>query len=116
MFCLRCGRDTGGEQIFCNKCLDSMKQYPIKPGTAVQIPDRQAYFEKHQPEPRNHVSPEELVPQLRRIVRILVAALLVLSVSLGITAWLLIQSISDSAIQFPGNMGRNYTTIERDGE
>ena len=116
MNCLRCGRETEQEQVFCASCLKTMEKHPIKPGTAVQIPDRQAYMEKNQPAPRNYVSAEELVPQLRRTIRVLMAVLLALSLSLGVTAWFLIQSISSSRFTMPGNMGRNYTTVDQNGE
>lgn len=110
MFCLRCGRDTENEQVFCEKCLNTMKENPIKPGTAVQILDRDEYFSKKERKVRESVSPEVLVPQLRRTVRILISLILILSVSLGITAWLLFQSLSADELPMAGTMGRNYTS------
>ena len=115
MNCLRCGRETVQENVFCNACLGYMEEYPIKPGTAVQIPDREAYFEKNQPAPRNHVSPEAIISKLRRTVRVLVAVLLILSLCLGVTTWFLFQSISVQRFTMPGDMGRNYTAVDRNG-
>lgn len=41
MHCLKCGKDTSGEQVFCDRCLQAMEAYPIKPGTAVNLPKKQ---------------------------------------------------------------------------
>lgn len=36
--CLKCGREIEEGQVFCNDCLVQMAKYPVKPGTAVQLP------------------------------------------------------------------------------
>ena len=114
MLCLRCGRETPNEQIFCERCLKTMEKYPVKPGTAVQLPDQSA--REYRPQSvRRQPSAEEQLPLLRRMVRILVAAVTLLSVSLGITAWLLIRASLDAQLPMPGNMGRNYTAVETEG-
>ena len=40
MNCLRCGREVEEGHAFCDGCLESMKQYPVRPGTAVMLPKR----------------------------------------------------------------------------
>ena len=45
MNCIKCGRDLRGEQVFCRECQENMEHYPVKPGTAVQLPAT-----THQPE------------------------------------------------------------------
>ena len=40
MNCLKCGRETAGEQTFCLDCQAVMEQYPVRPGTLVQLPKR----------------------------------------------------------------------------
>lgn len=40
MNCMKCGRETETEQIFCESCLEEMEKYPVKPDTVVQIPNR----------------------------------------------------------------------------
>ena len=40
MYCLKCGRDTKSEQVFCNDCLAVMDAYPVKPDTAIHLPKR----------------------------------------------------------------------------
>ena len=114
MNCLRCGRETPNEQIFCERCLENMKKYPVKTGTAVHLPDRNALEYRPQVIHRQP-SPEEQLQQLRKTVRVLITAVTLLSVSLGITAWLLIRSSLNTQRTMPGNMGRNYTAVETEG-
>lgn len=40
MTCLRCGRKTDENQIFCQECLEVMEKQPVKPDTPIQIPNR----------------------------------------------------------------------------
>lgn len=42
MNCLKCGREIEEGQVFCNDCLVQMAKYPVKPGTAVQLPSAEA--------------------------------------------------------------------------
>ena len=41
MSCMRCGKETKEDQAFCDECLEEMEQYPIKPGTPIQLPLRE---------------------------------------------------------------------------
>ena len=40
MYCLKCGRETGSEKVFCDDCLTAMEQHPVKPGTPIHLPRR----------------------------------------------------------------------------
>ena len=42
MNCIKCGKDTKSEQIFCQQCLEVMEKYPVKPDVHVQLPNRPA--------------------------------------------------------------------------
>ena len=42
MNCMKCGREIALGQVFCKDCLADMAQYPIKPGTPVQLPTQPA--------------------------------------------------------------------------
>ena len=42
MQCLRCGRETDGDQVFCFLCESVMVKHPVKPNTVVTIPERSA--------------------------------------------------------------------------
>lgn len=110
MKCLRCGKETGSEQVFCAACLEEAKAYPVSPGAAVHLPDRSAYVRKRPAHRRRLLSPEEQVQQLRRSVRSLVIAVVALSIVLGITAGLLLHSLLAPTASTSGNLGRNYTS------
>ncbi len=38
MSCLNCNRDTVGDAVFCEECLNEMKKHPVEKGTPVTIP------------------------------------------------------------------------------
>lgn len=116
MFCLRCGREIDESQVFCPRCLDTMKEYPIKPGTAVQLPDRKAPDLPRSAPRRRQASAEEQVAQLKSTVRILLSIVALLSLVLGGTAWLLLRSLWTPELPEPGNLGRNYTAVEPTGD
>ena len=61
MNCLKCGREIEEGQVFCNDCLVQMAKYPVKPGTAVQLPSRgsAAVSKKVHSRRRTKAAPEE---------------------------------------------------------
>lgn len=65
MYCLKCGRETVSEKVFCNECLELMKQHPVKPGTAIQLPQR-ASMAVPKKAPKRVLSPEEQIVRLKR--------------------------------------------------
>ena len=81
MNCVKCGRETAEEQIFCEVCLREMEDYPVKPGTAVLIPNRnpEEPVKKAKAKKKKVLTLSEQTLQLKRKVlrlRILVAVLL----------------------------------------
>lgn len=40
MSCMRCGKETDENQVFCAECLADMERHPVKPGTPIQLPSR----------------------------------------------------------------------------
>lgn len=78
MRCLKCGRDIGDEQVFCEECQNNMVQYPVKPGTPIQLPHRQAapITKKKQPRRKKTLKPEEQILKLRHSIRLLTLALI----------------------------------------
>lgn len=65
MYCLKCGRDTVANKIFCEDCLSDMDRYPVKPGTAVQLPQRAPKSAPKKPTKRP-ATPEEQIHSLKR--------------------------------------------------
>ena len=70
MACLKCGRET--KEVFCDECKKNNDQYPVKPGTPISIPDREAYFaQKRANRPKRKASAEERNVRLVKIIRFL---------------------------------------------
>lgn len=118
MNCLRCGKDTACQQVFCTACLESMQAYPVKPDTAILLPDRQAYIrERQQAERRWEPTLEEQLQQQRRTIRTLLVTVVALSVFLGLMAGLLLYTVKDpSPAAYAKNLGRNYTAVSTEPE
>ena len=41
MLCVKCGKKTEDERIFCARCLEGMEAYPVKSDIHIQLPVRQ---------------------------------------------------------------------------
>ena len=69
--CLKCGREIEEGQVFCNDCLVQMAKYPVKPGTAVQLPSRgsAAVSKKVHSRRRTKAAPEEQLEALKKRIR-----------------------------------------------
>ena len=90
MYCLKCGQETGSEKIFCDQCLDSMDQYPVKPGTAIHLPRRDAVqTPKKSSRSKRNTSLEEQIVYLKKVIRWM-GCLLIFSVVVLACAMLLL--------------------------
>lgn len=116
--CIRCGRETTHQQVFCDSCLDDMSRHPVKPDVAIYLPVRKP-SEPQRKQNRHHKkepSAEELVPVLRRRIWILSAAVVILVLMLGAAAagvWFAHNPNTEGNIP---NIGQNYHTVENDNE
>ena len=41
MSSIRCGKEIEVDQVFCAECLTDMERHPVKPGTPIQLPNRE---------------------------------------------------------------------------
>ena len=107
MGCLRCGRDVEEGQAFCQDCLVEMGKHPIDPNTVVQIPLRKDPAAGKKAPRRRGPSPEEQIQILKRRVRILTAAVIVLAIGC------LVLSVLTYRIQqrYQFRPGQNYTSV-----
>ena len=107
MNCMKCGRETQNDQVFCQDCLLEMEKYPVLPETVVLLPRRKEnpVFRKI---PKRHApTPEEQLAKLQKLLRILIVVLAVC-----ITAILLMMNptlhyILDKHVE----IGQNYSTV-----
>lgn len=117
MRCLKCGRETENEQVFCNECLKDAKNYPVKPGTAVHLHNRASQEEpKKKAYHRRTLPPEEQLLILHKAVRWLLATTAVLAVALGVVAAMFLYELAQPNPIQPRDLGRNYTTSATSGD
>lgn len=70
MACLKCGKKTKDEQVFCPECLAVMETYPVKRDIHIQLPNRPAATgQKRSGRKRRNLTPEEQVVFLRSKLR-----------------------------------------------
>lgn len=116
MNCLRCGRETADQQVFCDICLADMARHPVKPDVAIYLPTRKP---KEPPRKttyrrrREHTA-EEMVVILRKRVRFLTALVLILVMMLSAAAagvWFAHKQGAE--IKIP-DIGQNFLTADQD--
>ena len=107
MNCMKCGVEIDAGQVFCHDCLKEMANYPIKPGTVVQLPRRQEGPANKKPAARRSLSAEEQIKQLKIRLRILTVLWLVTLALLAALAYPAILYL-DKDDFLPG---QNYSSI-----
>ena len=80
MQCMKCGVDVPEGQVFCDKCLEIMNRYPVKPGTPVQILPRTP---KDKSSKKRDLSPEEQLSRQKAINRRLRLLLCLFAIALA---------------------------------
>ncbi len=107
MNCLKCGRETENEQVFCQDCLLEMQKYPVRPGTAIMLPKHREASAARKSTKRRSVSAEDQLRALKkrcRILSMLLALALLLAALLAVPAW---QHLAEERLR----PGQNYTAI-----
>ena len=110
MSCMKCGRDIAEGQVFCPECLAEMEKYPVKPETAIFLPQRKAVspVKKAYAKFRQGPTPEEQIRSLRLWLRSLFLLLVVTLILLGLLAYPMIKELVERERLLPG---QNYTAI-----
>ena len=112
MHCLRCGRETQEDHVFCDNCLETMEAYPVRPGTAVILPTHKdapviRKSRRHAPpSPQDQI--RRLKKQRKRLWITVICLLLLLSGLCGLVSWKLMR-------QEP-KPGQNYVVAETTAE
>ena len=115
MYCLKCGKETDADQVFCNHCLETMEQYPVKPGTPVQLPKKEntgAAKKQH----RRRLTMEEQNQRLRVTVRTLLILNLILLCLLGYFGWSWLNHQHITPELPVSEIGQNYTVEDSTGK
>lgn len=110
--CMKCGRKTGENQVFCDDCLALMDAYPVKPDTIVQLPSRPAASTKKTAPRKKSLSPEAQLLRSRRTVKRLSTALACALLGLCLTVSFLVHMVDERNAQ--ETIGKNYSTVNTD--
>ncbi len=108
MQCLKCGKETTDEKVFCDTCLEVMEQYPVNPTTPVPAPREETPTQEKKASRRRPLTEQETIFQLKGLIRLLTVTVAILSILLCLVAGLLLQQLEIK--QGNNNIGRNYTT------
>jgi hypothetical protein len=104
---MRCGVQIQANQVFCEDCLATMEQYPIKPGTPVHLPLRApAPDPKKAPKRKAEPTAEEQLTRARGLIRWMAAALAAALLALAVTGAVLVQELQEPNLP----QRRNYST------
>ena len=106
MECMKCGRETSGNDVFCAECLKVMDEHPVNSGIPVQIHPRPEA--KRKSPMAKQPKAEETIQKLKKTVSRLKVLCLILTLLLFFTAAALGFSIWHSDDDF--NLGFNYST------
>lgn len=107
MNCMKCGRDTVSERIFCEECLAEMEKYPVKPETAIKLPPPRENTSIRRVVKRRTISPEEQVKTLRKRIRRLYLILILCLVLIA----LLFQPAFAHLMEDHYKPGQNYSVV-----
>ena len=110
MSCIKCGRETEGDQAFCPNCLEKMENSPVNPDVVIKLPNRQESAIK-KPAPRKRTpTPEEQLQQVKKTNRLLIIILCLMSVLIMLLAYLSFDFFQQLDVQ--SFLGQNYSTVE----
>lgn len=107
MNCMKCGVEIEAGQVFCQDCLAEMANYPVKPGTAVQLPRTQEGLPSKKPVHRRAPSAEEQVKSLKKLLRVLTVGWLI---TLALLAALVYPAIAH-LMEDDFLPGQNYSSV-----
>ena len=112
MHCAKCGRETEEKTVFCQKCLDVMALYPVKPGTSIQLPQRPPAVAKKATARKKKLTAEEQVIRQRRTIRWLTATLICTILMLGLSVAFVLDIMPEEEATV--TIGQNY--VARDSK
>ncbi len=96
MNCMKCGAVISDNQVFCDKCIQEMKKYPVKPGTPIQLPHRDIHppAKPKRTRRKHKLPPEEQLRKLRSNVFWLSLALIFVTLAFAAAAFLAIHLLN----------------------
>ena len=107
MNCLKCGKETVSEQVFCPDCLLEMEKYPVRPGTVIQLPNHRSHSAPKKNSKRRSIPLEDQVKLLKKRLK-QVSILFLIAVGLAIAlAFPAVEHLMENKFA----IGQNYSTV-----
>ena len=106
MNCMKCGRETRNEQVFCQDCLRVMQRYPVESGTVVFLPRRRDPVVKKTVK-RSVISQDEQIRMLRKQLGILWIILTICIAAIVLMIKPTLHYVLDEHVE----IGQNYSTV-----
>ena len=121
MYCIKCGKELSGTQVFCEECLEVMAQYPVPPETVLQLPLRPVETTSKKSGSKKKakkkpVDPEEQLKQAKKLIRRLIILVIALFVTLGVTVAALVLRSLEKEPPAEDLTGKNYSTYGTNNE
>ena len=110
MNCMKCGRETAGDAVFCSDCLEHMEHHPVPANTLVYVPTEKdrAAVKKHSTI-RPVITAEDQIKRLNKrlhVMGLLFALAFGAAVFLGLLSLDTLHELNVSNL-----IGKNYTAI-----
>lgn len=107
MNCMKCGRETAGEDVFCQECLLQMEKYPVPPGVVVLLPRRKESSSMKKVTKRYTPSMEEQIAVLRKRNAVLILLLLLSIAAIAVMFRPTMHYVRDEHFE----IGQNYSSV-----
>jgi len=107
MNCMKCGRETQAENVFCEDCLLEMKKHPVLPGTVVLLPRRREPSVLKKTVKRHMPTFEEQIAILRKRVMILTVLLMLCIAAIALMIKPTMHYVLDEHVE----IGQNYSSV-----
>lgn len=109
MQCIKCGKDTQANQVFCESCLQVMDAYPVKPDAAIHLPSRTTQPSSKKASRKKAIPAEEQIVGMKKTIRRLRIFSLVLAALLVLTTGVLVYRMTRPQQQEDPVSKKNYT-------
>ena len=109
MQCMKCGKSTSENQVFCESCLQIMDAYPVKPDAAINLPNRTNPSPSKKAPRKKPPTPEEQIAHLKKTARRLRITCLVMVLLLALTTFLLVWDLTRPEQSAGDLKGQNFT-------
>ena len=110
MNCMKCGRETKEDAVFCEECLEHMARHPVPANTLVYVPS-----EKDRAASKKHTVSHPVMThedQIKRLNRKVQTLSLLLALTVGVAIFLgLLSADALHELSVSDFMGKNYKTI-----